>query len=623
MGNTAQCSCCSSQSRQNTKSGHSNPVSGEAEYISDQDVPEAIGASCMLHDAFFSYKQSEAQDAVQTIILLLRSKRPSLNIWVDTEQDPTLCGMERGVRRSKVFIWYCTKNIVQSKYCLEELRWAVQNKKEILLVSETDPRHGAPELGVLRDQMPDELKHVLDDNVALPYYRETDHREVFIQKLLNLIEREHTPSGPRESDAPKRKQPVMVATSSSGFKDSAQAAENAFWKLVRELKGCHPNFIICHATCNYDLEQVDTTLRTLLSSSQAYVGCTSSAGVLINQTWLSHSGKGFGLFGIHDPDGCYVVAHAKTESSIGEVCTAALKRAGQSSYPELAVTFPAPGTEERVLEALAKCCGAELAVIGGSSADNDVSGMWKQMSSVSGVTSEGCAFALCWPSVLVHTGFGCVYAPTCHTGTITEMNGDRRIVTIDGEPAALVYNRWNGGAFQQQLEDKADCNILAPSTFMPLGVPCGYDLDGDPTFIVAHPHLIKTDDKSLITFKNLNIGEELTALVSTPGKLVAQISKAADAVVMSAPFDKEDILGSYQILCGGVMMAIKEDMPVVVEKLGISLGFKPTMGGCTFGEQASFKDGRPGHGNLMFTALLFSRIKKVSTLRTFSNPMSY
>merc|ERR1712232_855389 len=106
-------------------------------------------------------------------------------------------------------------------------------------------------------------------------------------------------------------------------------------------------------------------------------------------------------------------------------------------------------------------------------------------------------------------------------------------------------------------------------------------------YVVIHPHLVVQKDKSLTTFKDLKEGQTLVCMGGTRHNLVTRLSKVSSALLSKAPFGKDDIIGSYQIFCGGVMMAIKEDMPKVTERLGIAVDWKPTMGACTFGEQGT------------------------------------
>jgi len=415
------------------------------------------------------------------------------------------------------------------------------------------------------------------------------------------------------------KQPVLIAAVASGFADASPAIENAWRKLDKELGGKKPSMVICNFTCTYNANKIHEELYKRCGSSKALLGCTSSAGVMVNQTWQSYGNSGLGLWGIYDPDGVYVVGHATDIKETAEACKQAMEKAGCQTLPDFVVAFPHPGCEEIVLAELKKALGDNVPVVGGSSADNSVAGEWKQFSgafsdSAKGVTSAGFVFALCWPSVLVHAGFASGFHPTENKGKVTKLLGPRHIATIDGEKAALVYDRWSAGTFTKLLKEKGDSNILGPSTLTPLGLQQGVDTDGDPMFVVIHPHLIKKEDMSLTTFKDIPLGAELTCLAGTRSGLVTRLSKVAKTLLASAPFRIEDVVGSYQIFCGGVMMCIKDDMHVVAEKLGEVLNWTPSMGACTFGEQGTFLDGSTGHGNLMFASIVFSRIKKSSTV---------
>eukprot|EP00930_Biecheleria_cincta_P058612 TRINITY_DN4441_c0_g1_i2.p1 TRINITY_DN4441_c0_g1~~TRINITY_DN4441_c0_g1_i2.p1 ORF type:complete len:607 (-),score=85.86 TRINITY_DN4441_c0_g1_i2:40-1860(-) len=584
----------------------------EKDDLSQQPIAPHIsdGSTGYKYDLFLSHKQSEAQDAVATLSFNLKQARSDIRFWLDLEQDPTEQGMYKGVRDSKCFLFYCTENIVFSKYCLLELGWAVELDKPIILVAETDPRHGATDIGRLRDRMPSELKHVFDENVAIPFYRDPAHRAVSIQQILEVVFANHKQVA-EEKPVVKREE-VLVAVSSSSYLDTKQATANAYQKLVQALRGKTPILIVSNFTVSHDSKVVHQVLNDLADSSTAFLGCTSSAGIIINQFWHSNKDNGFGLFGIYDPDGRYEVGHATTADGVAAACKQALLNAKMDCPPDFIFVFPTPGNEESVLQQLEQAVGAKVPVIGGSSADNSVAGEWKQFSRTCGVSESGCVFALCWPSVLTYGGFCSGFGPSSHTGKITKMHDKRHVATIDGEPAATVYNRWAGGAFDKFMKEKEDSNILAASTLTPLGVQYGSDMDDEPMYVIIHPHLIKKKDQSFTTFKDLKEGDELVCMAGTRQNLTSRISVGVKKLLKTAPFQLEDVIGTYQIFCGGVMMAVKDDMPSVVENLGNALNWKPTMGACTFGEQGTFLDGTAGHGNLMFASLLFSRIRKSS-----------
>ena len=64
------------------------------------------------------------------------------------------------------------------------MRWALQAQKNIILVSETDERHGKPELGELIQKCPGDLKHVFEEHVIIPWFRDPEIRSVCVTKIL-------------------------------------------------------------------------------------------------------------------------------------------------------------------------------------------------------------------------------------------------------------------------------------------------------------------------------------------------------------------------------------------------------------------------------------------------------
>mmetsp|Transcript_9470 Transcript_9470/g.15038 ORF Transcript_9470/g.15038 Transcript_9470/m.15038 type:complete len:217 (-) Transcript_9470:83-733(-) len=187
-------------------------------------------------DFFLSHKQSEAQDAVATMIFDLTQARPSIKVWLDLEQnleqELRAEGMEEGVRDSKVFLFYCTKDIAFSKYCLMELGWAIKYQKKIVLVAETDPRHGAIEISTLRDRMPEDMQRVFEENVAIPWYRDPAHRAVSVQRIIDILGGKEDAEGHRtvkDGTQMLKQEPVLIAAVSSSFQDTTHAVNNDFW----------------------------------------------------------------------------------------------------------------------------------------------------------------------------------------------------------------------------------------------------------------------------------------------------------------------------------------------------------------------------------------------------------
>lgn len=66
----------------------------------------------------------------------------------------------------------------------QELRWAVEYEKNIILVRETDTRHGGIEMKDFFAQVPEDLLPVFKNNIAIPWYREKGFRGVSVHTIL-------------------------------------------------------------------------------------------------------------------------------------------------------------------------------------------------------------------------------------------------------------------------------------------------------------------------------------------------------------------------------------------------------------------------------------------------------
>jgi hypothetical protein len=132
---------------------------------------------------FLCHKQSNGQDAVMTLRLLLAERIPGAAFWVDVEQNPTANGMQEGVKSCTDFVLFCTQGVTESQWCQMEMSWALQNKKNIIIVTETDDRHGRPDFTQLINNAPSDLQDIFTKNVAIPWYRDSEFREVSLEKI--------------------------------------------------------------------------------------------------------------------------------------------------------------------------------------------------------------------------------------------------------------------------------------------------------------------------------------------------------------------------------------------------------------------------------------------------------
>lgn len=354
----------------------------------------------------------------------------------------------------------------------------------------------------------------------------------------------------------------------------------------------------------YDARHEDEAVFDFLRSRfprAAILGGTSCNGVM-TQEGLGDAGS-IGLLVLEDAEGNYGAAAALLEGDIADCAErtlhAALENAGcEGELPELIWIYQAPGQEEDVIEGLRRVVGDRCPIIGGSSADNDVSGQWRQMGP-DGVMRGGLVVGVLFSSGGIGFAFQGGYEPSGESGVVTRSSG-RTIITIDDEPAAQVYNRWIGGGLTDKLESGG--NILADVTLHPIGVDVG-KIEGITSYLLIHPDRILTGG-ALTSFAAIEEGTRLYSMKGDRSRLVARAGKVASAAAAMLPGGAESLAGGLVVYCGGCMLAVGEDMPQVADAVAGSFAGKPFLGCFTYGEQGAIL-GRNAHGNLMISAVAF------------------
>jgi hypothetical protein len=347
----------------------------------------------------------------------------------------------------------------------------------------------------------------------------------------------------------------------------------------------------------------------------------SSAGGLMSQDGLADHHQ-IGLMGLEDPGGDYGVAAGPLEGDPQACATAlllaAMDRAGcPGELPALVWIYQEPGSEEAVLAGLRRVLGDRCPIVGGSAADNAVAGRWRQLGP-QGPLRGGLAVAVLYPTAAVRVVFQGGYEPTGQSGVVTGVGGTtgrrqgvrpdapmqgRELLTIDGKPAAEVYNQWLDGALQPQLDGGGV--ILAQTALHPLAVKVG-QVHGLSHYLLVHPESV-TPGRTLRTFCDLRVGDRLQAMRGDRSRLVFRAGRVAAQARAALPAG-QTVAGALIVYCGGCRMAVGEEVQAVVQAvvqaLRQRLGPVPFLGCFTFGEQGWLLD-RNVHGNLMVAAVVF------------------
>lgn len=357
------------------------------------------------------------------------------------------------------------------------------------------------------------------------------------------------------------------------------------------------SFVSMHANA-------DLPIRSC-SAQVAFLGATSCQGVMTGDG--AHIAAA--AFVIEDPDGAYGTGLRPLgddpEKAAQDATRAALTMADRlGEKPDMVWLAATPGAEEAVLAGVEAIVGADVPIIGGSAADNTVSGDWSVFDG-SDQMKSGVAVAVMFPSGPISFAYQNGYSPTERSGTVTAVEG-RRVAQIDGRPATEVYGDWTNAAVRIAPEAGDAQPILAASTLWPLGREVA-DVGGVPYYLLAHPAAADPSDGGLHLFADVEEGEVLTQMTGSADSLVARAGRVTKFALNAGDFAPQDVAGALMIYCGGCMLSVQERIGEVAETVGATLENAPFLGAFTFGEQGPILGTGNRHGNLMISCIIFGR----------------
>lgn len=362
-----------------------------------------------------------------------------------------------------------------------------------------------------------------------------------------------------------------------------------------------PDFAALHASFDVDRARARSGLAQL--NVGTVHGGTSCRGTMTQSGHQTDVGTGAGLFCIYDADGDYGTGIA----SFDEDARAAAQRATfdaldhadrAGEIPQLIWISVTPGQEEDVIDGIQSVVGDQVPLVGGSAADNDISGKWAVFDGTS-ETSNGVVVSVLFPSTAVSIAYQNGYVPTETKGRVTKAQG-RQVLEIDGHPAATVYAGWT----DLPMPAEGQSNILAASTFAPLGRDA-FDLKGVPYYLLAHPSTLHSEG-GLDLFANVQEGETITLMDGGADALAARAGRVAAQACVTGGVAPQDVAGALVVFCGGCMLGVQDKMSDVVSGVRNALPDQPFLGVFTFGEQGPMQQHGNRHGNLMVSAIVFS-----------------
>lgn len=395
---------------------------------------------------------------------------------------------------------------------------------------------------------------------------------------------------------------MRMASSFSILPDTDGAAREGITRLTSDL-GAAPDLIVLYATEHHASPSLIEIIRNAFPGVPV-IGGTSCGGVMTERGFHSGSNGAIGFLGISDQEGSYGVgaeplgddARAAGAAAVGK----ALAGAGRDfEAPALIWCCQPPGCEERVIEGIQSVVGASVPIIGGSAADETIGGAWRQFTH-DGVLQDHAVVAVLLPTLEHGAAFQSGYAPTEHGGRVTRASG-RRVIEIDGEPAAQVYSRWTDG----EITADQPGTILAKSTPTPLGRVAG-TLNNMPMFVLSHPALIGAGG-DLSLFTDVAEGDQIHMMRGSAASLVKRAGIVVNDARANGGWEPGRTAGGLVIYCGGCMLHVRERMEEVADEIVAAMDNAPFLCAFTFGEQGAIIDSCNRHGNLMISALAFGQ----------------
>lgn len=391
---------------------------------------------------------------------------------------------------------------------------------------------------------------------------------------------------------------MQVKTAHSTFV-GAEAVDD-ICEGLGDLFSTNPSFAAVHFNAGQDAKALQSALAARWPGTALH-GATSCKGILTDRGVFTATGTDIGVFVIDDPDGDYGTASASLGSdafvAAAQATDAALIAAGRpGETPAMVWLSVAPGHEELVLQGIKSVVGQGCIIVGGSAADNDISGKWAVFGPQN-CHGNGVVVSVLFPSAETASIFQYGYSPTNDSGIATRVSG-RTLLEIDNRPASHVYAEWSGIA--PALDGSAPRRILAEATFHPLGRVAGY-VSSVPFHLLAHPSS-SSSDGALALFADVEQGERLWHMASSPDGLITRAGRVANLA-------KEQIeakpKGALVVYCGGMMLAVQDRLPEVQAQIAHALGEACFIGIFTFGEQGVVPGGQACHGNLMISCTVF------------------
>ena len=327
------------------------------------------------------------------------------------------------------------------------------------------------------------------------------------------------------------------------------------------------------------------------------IGCTSSAGLIVPDGFISSENGFTGILALGDPEMEVGVASSPRGDDPREtgrkVAIEAMKKAGRTDAPAYFYMVASPAEEEIYIKGIEDVIG-RVPVFGGSAADNTVEGKWSIYTN-DNIFADGVAVAFFYIDKEMKNEYTGAYHETTNSGVITKIKGARTLMEIDGVPAIKKYAEWTG----KKLKDLEGNNLLVSTITEPLGVK---DRLGD-LIAIRHP-MFGNKDGSMNIGANLAVNTAVIQMQASVDELINSTGKTMKTLNKQMNGD----VGAYLLIhCGGRRLGIGDRIDEVAKQLKKEANGVPFIAVFTFGEYGVKDHGANTTGGLMLSFTAFGK----------------
>jgi hypothetical protein len=375
--------------------------------------------------------------------------------------------------------------------------------------------------------------------------------------------------------------------------------------------GAQATFAVVSATPDRDLDEVARLFHEELEGVPS-VGASSCNSVLTVEGSVT---SGISVLLLAASDGCFADASAVAENDTPEAAYVAGRDAAASikaaatarGGPKAVYMAASPGQEEHILRAIRDVLGSTVPVVGGSAADNDVTGSWAVFHSGAALRSGVALFAVAG-DVSAGAAMSTPYVETSQSASVTAADG-RRVLQLDGKPAADVLYSFVGDTIESEYKNGG--MIIRQTSTVPMSLRRSLH-NGTIDRVSAHAAFIHQPEGSVSFFVEAKVGDTLTVMQNCDGRSAAG---AAGAAIRSA-FEAAKANGGLKdptccmlVYCAGLAIAVGDALDGNMTDDFAAVASRSAIGLTAYGEQgpllsAAGEEPRNHHCNLAVSMLV-------------------